>query len=185
MPPSYWIQCQVGLALTGLPAWELGVLHTLSETFQRHTIAPDVETTREMLERASAWYEAHVVGGDPPAVDGSDDARRWILSRHPRETIALRQATAEEADLVREVARLRAEIRELDAEEKAAAARLTLAIGDAAGFELPGGGGRATWKAQSTSRIDVARLRAERPDVAAEFTSTTESRVLRVPKEST
>lgn len=39
-----------------------------------------------------------------------------------------------------------------------------------------------TWKSQSSSRIDVTKLREELPDVAKRFTSTTESRVFRLSK---
>ena len=40
----------------------------------------------------------------------------------------------------------------------------------------------ATWKSQTSNRLDSTRLRAERPDIAAEYTKTTESRVLRLSK---
>ena len=178
VPPGYWIQCQVGMALTGLPACDLGVLWPIARAFSRRRIEPDDKTTHEVLERVSAWWERHVVREEPPAVDASDDARRWLLSAYPRERAPLREATAEEATLAREVARLRAEIRERQDTERGLAHRLEAAIGDHGGLTLPGG--RATWRAQTSKRVDVTRLRAERPEVADEFTTATETRVLRV-----
>ena len=45
------------------------------------------------------------------------------------------------------------------------------------------GSWRLSWKRQSRTSIDSKRLKAERPDVAAEYSRTSESRVFGVPKE--
>jgi predicted phage-related endonuclease len=45
------------------------------------------------------------------------------------------------------------------------------------------GSWRLSWKRQSRTSIDSKRLKAERPEIAAEFSRTTESRVFGVPKE--
>ena len=162
--------------------WHLAVLHTMADEFCRYELRPDVDTASEMLQRAEAWWARHVLAGDPPPVDGSGDARKWLLSRYPREREPLRLATAAEAMWAEEVARLRADAKRIASEEKAAAARLTAAIGAAEGVDL-GGGRRVTWRAQSSNRIDVGRLRAEEPGMAARFAVETITRVLRVPEE--
>ena len=44
------------------------------------------------------------------------------------------------------------------------------------------GEARVTWKAQKSRRIDSKRLRAERPNIADDYTNETTTRVLRVKK---
>lgn len=182
VPPGYWLQAQVGLALTGLPLWHLAVYLPIAEKFRRYPIAPDTATTCEALDRCEAWWDRHVTRDEPPEPDASDEARRWLLSTYPRAITPLRDATDAEALLAREVADLRVSIREAETRERAVSARLTAAIGEAEGLRLPGGG-RVTWRAQTTERIDVARVRAEHPEVARACTARTETRVLRVSME--
>lgn len=182
VPVEYWLQCQVGMALTGFSGWWLAVLFPIQRRFALYLIEPDPETVAEALQRCEAWWARHVVADQPPALDDSEDARRWLLSRHPEARGPLRAATAAEAALVREVAALRHQQRRLQAVEREASARLCALIGDAEGLE--GYDTRATWRAQTTRRIDLDRLRAEAPEATRLCEVTSRIRVLRVDHQS-
>ena len=180
VPAHYWLQAQVQATLAGLGV-RLGAYLALREEFRVYALTPDPETLAEALDRAEDWWLRHVVGDLPPDIDGSDDARRWLLARHPVHRSPLRAATAVEAELVRALADAKEDRKGAEAEEARLSALVQAAIGDAEGIQLDGG--RATWKAQSSGRVDIARLKKERPDLAAEFTTTTTTRVLRVAME--
>lgn len=73
------------------------------------------------------------------------------------------------------------EIAALKAEKDALETDVMIAFGDAE--EISCHGNRlATWKTQTPKRLDGKRLKEELPDIAAEYTKTTESRVLRLSK---
>jgi putative phage-type endonuclease len=180
IPPAYAVQVQVCLALVRvLPEWRLGAYLPVRDELRAYTVlpwAPDL--VRELLQRAEDWWRQHVQADCPPPIDGSEDARRWLLSRYPGARTALREASPEEVDLVRALARARDAARAAEAELGRLESRVKQAIGDAEGVALPNG--RATWKMQESSRVDVTRLRAEQPDLAARYSTTQATRVLRV-----
>jgi predicted phage-related endonuclease len=83
--------------------------------------------------------------------------------------------------LVAELRAARAGAKVAEARKDEAEARLKAALGDA-DTAVCDGRVAATWRTQSSSRVDVTRLHAEEPEVARRFTTTSTIRVLR-PKE--
>lgn len=138
-----------------------------------------------LVERATEFWETHVLGGVPPLVDGSDATLRALQQVYPDHT----PGTTVELDQVgRAAVRLldqaRAAKREADADEKAAKARLASLMGDAE-EGLEDGKRIVSYRSQDSTRLDGKTLRAELPDVAAKYERTTSTRVMRthLPKE--
>ena len=96
VPVHYWAQCQVCMALTGLPRWYLGAL--LHGEVEPHPLDYDAEWTREALARCDAWFARYVIGGEEPPIDASPAASAVYTRRIKGE---VRPATAEEVTLVR------------------------------------------------------------------------------------
>lgn len=179
IPPLYWCQVQVCLALTGIESWAVGAFIMQRDEFRTYRIELDPVIAPALLRKAADWWERHVLGGEPPPVDGSSAGREWLAKAYPREKRPdLRDATEAEADMVREVWRLKQEQKALKVQLAGHEARLKEAIGDDAGLVLDGT--RATWKAQESARLDVRALRAAHPEIAEQFTPKRTTRVLRV-----
>jgi hypothetical protein len=73
---------------------------------------------------------------------------------------------------------LRAQLADLEALEAIHKARLTESLGDAQAATI-GGAIVLTYRSHERTNIDLARLRREHPDIAAELSATSSVRVLR------
>jgi predicted phage-related endonuclease len=116
----------------------------------------------------------------PPVTTLDDAARRWPLSTEIRAVALLEQVNA-----ARELRDLKTHIKalETEAEQRELAIKTYLENADV----LVDGDGHklCTWKTESRKTIDTARLKAEQPDIAAQYIRETQSRVFRLAKETT
>lgn len=128
----------------------------------------DLELERQMLQRAHDWYRRHVEDGEVPLPDGSESASQTLarIWRPVREEV---EATTDDVRLWRRLCEIRADLDELYAERRELEQKLQLRLGEAT--ELVHQGQQlATWRPTAgAERIDIARLRRERPDVAAAY----------------
>jgi len=137
----------------------------------------DDETIAAMREKEIAFWYDHVLGDTPPDTLTFDDVKALF----PHDNGLPVEATPEVAIKVRELAEVKAKIKDLEEAEEV----LKHQIGD---FINPhailmfSGKEIATWKGQATRRIDVDGLREKEPEIAAKFTKTTTTRVLRLKK---
>lgn len=183
MPDDYFLQVQVQLYCTGLAVGRLGAEVPVRAgrrtflAFRVYRLEADVELHARIVERCERWWERHVVADTPPPAVDLEEQARVLAHLYPRERTGMRAATAEEALAVRELVEARKAAKAAEKRVEDASVAVKTAIGNGAGLLIPGG--KATWTAQSSDRIDVTRLRAELPDVAARFTTPTASRVLR------
>lgn len=143
VPDYYHVQCDVYMAITGLPAWDLAVILGGRE-LRIYRLNRDRALEAELISRLRAFWRDHVLAQVPPAVDGSADARQWIESRFPRQKRALRPASRAEELLVSELAAIRSRRAALEEEEERLRNLLTASIGESEGIEGPFG--RVTWK---------------------------------------
>ena len=190
-PPYYYVQVLISLALTGLKHAHLGVYMPVHDDWRIYATKADDELAERILTKASEWWDRHIIGGDPPPVDGTPGAREMLGLLYPKEQDAkLREATPEEVALVLERQRLKGEEKALKERLSGVEAQICAAIGDAAGLELPDKAGKATWKAQTRTTVDTKAMRQDSAVARAlvgKHTKTSSSRVLRVnikePKE--
>lgn len=185
VPAHYEAQAQFQMLVTGMERTWFAVLHTnFGARLRVYELArneADIALIREACERF--WTE-HVVAGVPPELDGSESTSRALAAAYPgrdEDAIDLPDSVATDLDYL---AILDSEAKRLAEEIDLRKNRLRGALGEHRDG-LVGGALRVSWRPQARTSIDTKALRATHPDIADEFTTTTEMRVLRThtPKE--
>lgn len=184
LPDSYFVQVQWYLAVTGLD-WAYGAADTGKAQLTIVPIHADERVQARLIEAGREFWLGHVLAGVPPEPVGSDADHEALVRMYP-ETVPEPAVTLE--DELAEVILSDYLAEKFKAEEhgrkaETAKQRLQALMGEHEQAVI--GRWRLTWKSQTRTTIDSKRLKAERPDVAAEYARTSESRVFGTPKEVT
>ena len=101
IPVYYAAQLAVQMMVQDAPFADLAVLFSGQElaTFRVHR---DLETEAIIRERVAVWWERHIVHDIPPDPDGSESSTRWLAKRFAKHTDAVREATPEVIEWVRQ-----------------------------------------------------------------------------------
>lgn len=177
VPAPYYWQCQHYMAVTGCASWYLAIL-VHGKAFHTFEISRNDEHIALLIDRARDFWHNHVLAGVPPLPSGTDGDDELVAllpaSREPDEVADL-QDLEDEIVLMQT---LKGEADALDKRIKAIKQRVRMELNGAEA------GRTNRWaitdREQTARRLDADRLRAERPDVADEYTKTTTSRVMRV-----
>ena len=169
VPEHYWLQVQWYLGITGAEAGDLAVLFG-GQQMVIYTIPSDPALFAEMLDEAEQWWARHVVADTPPEPVTADEARRLWRRHTPGKTVAVDVTVAR---AVADLARIRQEIKDLEAIAKEREADVLRAFGDAEAIEYQGRR-LATWKQNKpTRRTDwkaLAEFLGARPEYIEKFT---------------
>ena len=188
VPASYLIQCQAYMLLTGCAHWDLAVLFGNSD-FAIYHLHQDPELGEYIVDEASRWWRDYVVADVPPPPSSELEARqRW--PRHQAGKVLT--ATVEVGLQLRQLAQIRADMRLLEAREKAVKDQLYPALADAE-VVIYGGEEAATYRANKDSqKVDYQGVAvelmtgmdpADQARVLAAYTRTVPgARVLRLAK---
>lgn len=145
------------------------VFGTVDDDFRVYRLDRDERLVRGMLAKLTAWYDRHIVRGEYPEPDGSDTTK-WVLDRAIRQQGGERPATPEEVASIDLLRRKKATLRDLEAEVERIAQKVKVSMGGAPALAGPDGRPLVRWSApKSTTRLDLKRLRKERPDLAKEY----------------
>ena len=181
VPAHYATQATWSMYVCDLPAVFFGVLHLAygRPTFRTYEFARDAADEAFVVERCTAFYERHVLGGDPPPIDGSQ-ATTDALKGQWEGAGGIVEADVDALALVEEYRYHRAQVKAAEADQEAAANRLRALLAD--DVELHSAGRKlATWKPGERTTVDTAALRKAWPDIVREFEKTTSTRTLLVP----
>jgi putative phage-type endonuclease len=174
IPEAYLCQVQHYLAVTGCEVADVAVLIG-GRDFRLYEIPRDNELIR-LLEDAEAQFWALVMENVPPAPRSlADIAKRW-----PRDSGGQVMASQEVEQMVFELRAMKDHAKDLDARIEACEGEIKKALMDAAELITPDGRKLATWKTQTSKRVELSRLKTERPEIAAEFTTESTTRVFRL-----
>jgi putative phage-type endonuclease len=137
IPLSYILQCQTGMAVTGLPRWQ--VVATIGgQPPTVYGVERDDELIETMILGATAFMQS-VWDKVPPPVDGSEAYARFIGRRYPW---AIDRPVVADADQEQKAARLR-QVREQEYALAEVRAKLEneirLAIGEHSGMQTTQG----------------------------------------------
>ena len=173
IPAHYEIQCHQYMAETGLDAWYLAVV-ILGRGFQYIKIERDEELIRNLVQIETDFWNDHVLAGVMPEPDGSRACEEILRQYYPaanRETLQLPPSFNERLErresLLEMIERFQAEQRQIEQEIK-------LYMKD--GQEAVNDRYRVTWSDVESARLDVRRLKEEKPEVYQEFAKKTSSR---------
>lgn len=169
---DYAAQCYAGLLATGLPWWIL-VVRLSMDDLRWYRIMRDERLQAAMLARCATWWQMHIVEGVEPEIDESRVCFEAMRRLYPQETRALREATDDEAETAAEWSDTGHEASVVARSERVLQSHLLRAIGTDRGLKVPGGRLLAVETGGGT-RLDVARLRKERPEIYREYLTTTE-----------
>lgn len=176
VPIEYACQFMFGLMLTGRRYCLVAALRSFDDVDIFWTVRDD-ETIAAMRPKLVSFWVDHVQADVPPDPMVFDD----IKALFPLDNGQAVEADERTAGMVERLRGVKGQLKALESIEES----LTFEIGQ---FISPNavltyqGQVIATWKAQSSRRIDEKALKADEPDVAAQFTKTSTFRVLRLPK---
>ena len=186
LPDSYFAQVQWYLAVTGLPI-AYGAADVGDDRLRIVPIEADARIAERLIAAGREFWQRHVERGVPPEPQGTradaealgrmysetipeppvyleDDAAESILADYLRH-----KATADEATREADLAKQRLQALMGEREQAVVVGKLTTHL--------------LTWKQQTRHSIDAKRLRAERPEIADEYTKETTARTFAPPKE--
>lgn len=182
-PVWYLVQCQHYLAVTGVEVC-MGAAFIGGADLRIYEIPRDDGMIERIMERERSFWDCVEQGREPEVISAADCLRKWP-KHEPGKEVDLDSMLAEERapilEAVREERAVAAQIKSLEKQREAHQLVIRAAFGDAEAM-VYGDQRLATLKAQVSRRIDVTALKEQAPQVAAEFTKESSTRVLRFTK---
>jgi len=184
LPDSYYVQQQWYLAVTAL-SLSYGAADVGDDKLRIVPVEADARIQQRLIEAGREFWQEHVAKRIPPAPLGLE-ADYGALQRVWTETIPDPpvQLEPEEAEAVLSDF-LAHKFEEAEHKKAAELAKQTLCALMGEHEKATVGNWLLSWKRSTTNSIDTKRLRAERPDIVAKYTRTSESRTFAAPKETT
>lgn len=172
IPVYYRAQTLWQMAVRGVDTAYVAVLFLPSRTIREYVLTMDDAAQQDLATMLGAAldFRRRLRDGDVPAVDGSEATTAALSRLHPEiedTEVALPDDLAIEYRVAKD-----AEKRATERATEASNA-VRLALGDAKRAIDSKANKIATRSIYEQSRIDIDRLRRERPDIAAEFATTT------------
>ena len=174
IPVYYTAQAQHGLMITGAQVCIFGVLIG-GDDFRIYRVERDDELIAGIRQREVAFWVDYIEPRVPPPATNAEDIAR-LFPRDLGTAIEANEAALIAYNAIRE---LTPQLTELEQQIDAHKDALRAAMGGAARLTLDGRD-IATWKSQASKRFDQAAFKEAQPELFAQFTKTTESRVLRI-----
>lgn len=178
IPPYYCAQAQFQMFVTGMERTWFAVLHAnFGLRLRIYELDRDDADIALLLERCEKFWTGNVLAGVPPPVDGHDATTEALKSTGADTDADAVDLDTDAADvwMIRDIKeRIAREEKELAKQEN----RIRAALGEATIGTTRYG--TVTWKPQDATRVDTKALRERMPRVAARFSTTSTSRVLRI-----
>jgi putative phage-type endonuclease len=174
-PVAYVAQCQVYMHLTGL---DRALLATLVGGQKLHTAIVErndaaIGQLLDLMEELHGFLERD----EPPAPAGDESSRAALLALYPAAQEGSRvRLSHREMGLYRQLRARREQEAAVKAQRVELENLLKARMGDAETAISPSDDVLVHWTNTSRSALDTARLKAERPDVYAEFLTTSATR---------
>ncbi len=140
IPRHILIQIVVQMHVTDAECGDVAALFG-GNTFGRYTVKRDHELEEIVLEQAGEWWERHIVRGEQPDLDGSEQTSKWLSKRFAQSTGLVIPPKPEHYSYAARIARIKAFEKRMAEERARCENELKNAIGAAEGLE-----GLATWK---------------------------------------
>lgn len=186
VPVHYQCQATWAMHVTDLPACWFAVLHLAfgRPQFEVYEFSRGADDEAFVVDKCATFWTDYVLTGTPPPTDSHAATTDAIKAHWPTAEGSI-EADAAARRIVQRINAHKATVALASDNLTAAENELRALLGDREALTVDGKV-IASWKPQVTDRLDTKALRAALPDVAATYTNTTTSRVLRVknPKET-
>jgi putative phage-type endonuclease len=175
LPPHYAAQGQWYMMLTGLRRCVFAVL-VGGQRLEVRTVNRSDHAIRLLLAECERFH-SHLVNDTPPRPDASSSSRDALAALFPQGTAdKVVRLTRTQMRTLDELRTLKAKAAALDNQIAERENVLREAMGDATVAISPADDEVVRWSNVSANRIDTKRLKADRPDIAGEYTYETLSR---------
>ena len=174
VPDSYLIQCQWYMGVTGASICDLAVLIG-GQDFRIYTINRDDDLINDLLIQGAAFWELVQSRTEPDPVNYPEAVKKWANS-DPSLSI---QADDLLVDDLEKIQNIKAQVKELEAQEDVLKARVLYALKDAETLMYQGVK-VATCKTQVRSSFDSKTFEKDHPELYAQYKKTSSTRVLRI-----
>lgn len=174
IPMYYETQVQWYMGVTGARTAYVAVLIGGSD-FRIYEVKRDDELIDAIVQQCWAFWRDYVMTDTPPKPINVDDVKKLFA----KDDGEMREATNDESAQIGELKNLDAQIKELEEQRKALAAKVILAIGQNAGLTI-GGEKAVTYKAQTSRRFDATAFKKAQPAIYADYCKESMTRILRV-----
>lgn len=172
---SELIQTMHYMAVTNYQRFYLGVLIGGQE-LRLFTIERDEDLIKTIIEKERHFWQEHVQKRVPPAPTTLGD----IKQLYPCDTGEIVTVSGEVQEAIQGIKTLKQQIKELKQKHDELELVIKTEVADASVLTDHTGVTLATWKAQTTNRLDQKSLKAKHPDICKEFMNQSSSRVLRI-----
>lgn len=172
IPEHYQIQCHHYMAVTGASSWYIAVV-ILGKEFKYVQINREEELIRNLVSIETDFWCNYVLKGIMPDPDGSkasDEIINQYFKYATQEKVILNgfnEKLKRRADLAALIDKMEIEKKLIEQEVKIAMSDAESAICD--NFQID-------WKNVFTSKLDVERIKTERPDIYQDYIKQTQSR---------
>lgn len=174
VPDAYLIQCQWYMGVTGASVCDLAVLIG-GQDFRIYTIARDDDLINDLLIQGAAFWELVQSRTEPDPVNYPEAVKKWSKS----DPLLSVQADDLLVDDLEQIQSIKAQVKELEAQEDALKARVLMALESAETLTYQGVK-VATCKTQTRTSFDAKTFEKEHPELYAQYKKTSSTRVLRI-----
>ena len=152
-PRKHILQAQQQMAVTGESIGYLVALIGGNRLVWRR-VERDDKMISEIVERGAEMMQ-RIATGSPPEVDGSDATAAALAAQFSKDDGTSLHLGAESSEVVRQLARAKAEAKELDATITLYENRIKATLGERTTGLLDDGKGRVSWKLQQRAAYSV------------------------------
>lgn len=174
VPDAYLIQCQWYMGVTGASICDLAVLIG-GQDFRIYTILRDDDLINDLLIQGAAFWELVKNNVEPDPVNYPEAVKKWAKS-DPALSV---QADDLLIDDLEKIQSIKAQVKELEAQEDALKARVLMALESAETLTYQGVK-VATCKTQVRNSFDAKLFEKEQPELYAQYKKQSSTRVLRI-----
>lgn len=174
VPDAYLIQCQWYMGVTGASICDLAVLIG-GQDFRIYTILRDDDLINDLLLQGAAFWELVQSRTEPDPVNYPECVKKWAKS-DPALSVQADDLLINDLDKIQSI---KAQVKELEAQEDALKARVLTALESAETLTYKGVK-VATCKTQLRNSFDAKTFEKEQPDLYAQYKKTSSTRVLRI-----
>jgi putative phage-type endonuclease len=165
VPAAYLAQCLWYTTITGCEEANLAVLLGNSD-FRIYRVCHDEELGQSLIDAALSFWDRHVLTGVPPEAS----TRSEVVRLYPKEVSGSAvEACAQTLSQLKKLSRIQRLTKSLEARADLIKDQLAVSMGGAERL-CAQGKTLATWRSCApTQRVDVTRLRRDRPDIVRDY----------------